>query len=48
MLGADAKAVRKGHVARGPGAGSLYAIGVGGGLYRVAVGVPGAPYVTVR
>ncbi len=27
---------------------SLYAIGVGGGLYRVPVGVPGAPYVTVR
>ncbi len=27
---------------------SLYALGVGGGLYRVAVGVPGATYVTVR
>jgi hypothetical protein len=27
---------------------SLYAIGVGGGLYRVDVGVPGAPYVTVE
>lgn len=27
---------------------SLYAIGVGGGLYRIPVGVPGAPYVTVR
>lgn len=36
----------------GTGAGwaedSLYAIGVGGGLYEIAVGVPGAPYVTVR
>jgi hypothetical protein len=27
---------------------SLYAIGVEGGLYEIAVGVPGAPYVTVR
>ncbi len=27
---------------------ALYVLGVGGGLYRVAVGVPGAPYVTVR
>lgn len=27
---------------------SLYAIGVEGGLYRVDVGVPGAPYVTVE
>ena len=27
---------------------SLYAIGGGGGLYRVDVGVPGAPYVTVE
>lgn len=27
---------------------SLYAIGVGNTLYRIDVGVPGAPYVTVR
>lgn len=36
----------------GSGAGwepdSLYAIGTGGALYRIDVGVPGAPYVTVE